>query len=538
MRAPLALACLALIAGDSPLSRRVAPLPSTPPYPQPYHAPDTDPAVARDPLGQDLKDLGVPPDLAWDAIDRVEAAARDGAVDEAAIGEAVASVEEAGARLAVERLLAEHAAWAGKHGGLPLPPAVRIARRADATPGREILPVDRFDTTFPSCPAAGAGSCSSPSGGTLVPVAAWSTAGPHVLSASGACAWFDMPVTVGNRYQLSTCNTISPGSQSDDVLLSVRLSNCATVIASVDDNCTSTGSAWNLAENIVLCPTATPIRVQVLNLGAPGNIFTLAYRDLGPCPCETCLTPSGAIPTPTTTCSPAIAATTDSVCPSEYRTVSLAAGNTYRFTACTSSCSGVSRSPSTYDPRLRLYGPGCALVAENDTSACGGVDPELVYTPLISGTHVLEITGTDAVAGARTLTYKTQRIGTSCPTCVGGPFVAFLPPPNGTCQSIAASLGACDVDWYRIALPAGVPVRFSTCPDLPSPCDGDTAFDTQIAVFSAGCGLRLLGYDDDDPSCTLGTASTVTFTPPRTGEYRIRVTGRPGPDRSYVLEWE
>lgn len=172
-------------------------------------------------------------------------------------------------------------------------------------------------------------------------------------------------------------------------------------------------------------------------------------------------------------------------------TVKLAAGATYTFSTCGS---------TTEDTYLRLKNSSGVQVAEND-DACG-VQSTITYKPATAGTYTI-------VSGCYGSTSCTARIKV---TLVSGD------APPTTTQSVMYLAGysasntnsALDVSntvTSFLNLVAGKTYTISTC--------GYSSTDTYLRLYNAG-GTQVAANDD---AC--GTQSTIVYTAPATGTYRI-----------------
>lgn len=531
-------------AAGSSLQFELQPTPIRPERPirpdRPIRVEMPDPAIAqqREALHQHLKELGMSAETTSAILSRIGIAAQQGIVptDEIALSASSALDVEAEMK-AIEMLTAfaelcvfgEPVSWSLDVQGAP---------RIEARPGTKTLGVGEIElpgmepSEIPEARIGGTCLTCPSFDFSITPSAVYQTHSAALTPGFADCAWYAVPVTLGRRYEFTTC---SPGAATWDTVIEIHDSAaCGTVVA-MNDDCSPPPAILRQSTVIWDATFTGSARVKVRGYDSViGGAYTLAYRDLG-IVCDTCTVPNPAVlavPQAAPTC---VSGSTTSTCRNDFYEVVLTAGETYMFTTCPNNAPGAT---STYDTVLRLWSPSCGLLASNDDS-CPTVGftsrSTLNYTATTSGPHRIEVTGRIfgglPLFGSYTLCYR--RTSASCAGCGPGPFLGtFTPFPS--CQDHSSNVTACQDNWYRFVLQAGVEYEFTTC-NTPSACTtGGSNFDTVLELHDFGCNLVAM----DDDGCG-GTSSRITYTVPAGmgGIYRVLVKGKSGVTGTYTLTY-
>jgi hypothetical protein len=483
----------------------------------------TDIAVAADrraiEMVEQLEALGLPTE-GMDLLTDIEAAAAGGEVDLQTIDRATWLVPDPELAEKVRMVLTAYAEAmifgdSVSVGVQLLPPALAPGLEAPVTPD--------VGGTCTSCPMH-----DFPTPVTaFVPVAAPTVHGP-VFIASGDCAIYEFTVVPGREYEFSTCANGGTGPLNSLLEISGPTVPC-TVIASADDTI-GCGSQTTLK----FCPPVgmTTLHLKVRGSGGASGSYNLSFRESAlVCPCaDTCVSPGTMIPVPTAACQYASGSLTNT-CRSRFYEVFLTQGVCYVFTLCPSTCplvtTAVAGAGAGFDPLFRLWDPSCVQRATSGDFC--GANPQITFTPSLTGFHRLEVSSSlpPGVAQTFSYTFGYRQCLRTCHSCLVPRFGPLT--PSTACQiAPGTSIDVCGEDnFYAVNLAAGCTYIFTVCetahPSFPG-CTGTADFDTILELFNPPPLCTLFASDND--GCPANLHSRLVVGPIAVaGQYSLKIRG-------------
>jgi hypothetical protein len=236
-------------------------------------------------------------------------------------------------------------------------------------------------------------------------------------STTAACPsdFYEIPMTSGTWYELSTCAAPCGGSAAFDTMIRAWDPSGCLFLAGNDDRC-------GLQSRLVYRAASTgPHVVEVLGYRPTDfGAYTLTFSipSGAPTACGTCPIPLARLDA-TSTCAsvdgytlgcPCATTGTANACGAWYE-ILLVAGTTYSISTCPNLPAGCG-GDATFDTRLDLWNSSCTTLLVPNDDAAGCVAPgrsALVFTPPATGIYRLQVRGYGADTGAYTLAVRSLR---------------------------------------------------------------------------------------------------------------------------------
>jgi hypothetical protein len=185
-------------------------------------------------------------------------------------------------------------------------------------------------------------------------------------------------------------------------------------------------------------------------------------------------------------------------------------GHRYDFATC-------SPGGAAFDTVLELMDASCGLLAINDNT-CG--NQSRITWVATAATVRLKVRGMGS-GGSYALAYRD--LGPACSDC-GTPLGLLSPLPGIACNCLPGETTPnCPSAFFNVNMTAGVTCSITTCGASCAPATA--AFDTVLKLRNSSCTTVLATNDDDCATPGFPRRSTLRYTPPSSGLYRLEVTG-------------